>query len=535
MIRTSSKVLRRSATLVAAIAFATSVLPIMSSSATAAASWALVPASPPTGGWASVSFLHGEWIALSAGGQLAVSKSGATWSEQSTPIGSWRSAAYGAGHFVALASANAVPNEMVSDNGVAWSTLSGPPGTPKQAGHPSQMGEWTAITYGHGLFVAVSSVGTVVTSTNGVSWVRRFWRPQDDFTSITYGDGRFIAVDAGEGDVMMSLDGTHWSLIRHPLTGAIAAPAGGLHFSAVTYGNGNFVAFGSASGSGYVATSVYGYVWALHQYAPAQAISGATYGCGSFVAAGQTTGATTAIIASSTGTQWTSSSVATPATAVWTSIAYGAGRYVAVDAAGDIALSRSDANCHGTAPSPPQQVSGNVHNGEVWTYMHPPMTSGAAPVLGYRVAITNGVTTSYCGAKVYYEPNCIIKGLKNHEVYWVTTQAFNRFGYSAPTDPEFVIPVAAWSLDATAPTVVAPAPALVQVTGVIANGEGIYPTTVVSIHLGSRLVVCRPNPFGECVLAVANPPVGTVAMYATYSGYGRSYRSPTYEVRVSSG
>ncbi len=69
---------------------------------------------------------------------------------------------------------------------------------------------------------------------------------------------------------MMSLDGLHWSLIRHPLTGAIAAPVGGVHFSAVTYGNGNFVAFGSSSSAGYVATSVYGYVWALHQYSPAQ-------------------------------------------------------------------------------------------------------------------------------------------------------------------------------------------------------------------------------------------------------------------------
>jgi hypothetical protein len=517
------------------ITVATVFLPVASSSASATATWTLAQVTPPTGGWSSVVFLHGEWIAFGASGELAVSKNGSTWNEAAAPVGSWRSAAFGAGRFVALSSANAVPNEIVSDDGVAWTTQSGPPGTPQQAGHPSLMGEWMGITYGHGLFAAVSSVGTVVTSTNGISWERRFWRPQDDFTSITYGGGRFIAVDAGEGDVMMSVDGTHWSLIRHPLTGAIAAPAGGLHLSAVTYGNGNFVAFGSSSGSGYVATSVYGYVWALHEYAPAQAISAAAYGCGSFEAAGQSTATTSSIISSSTGAQWTSNTVATPAAAAWTSIAYGAGRYVAVDAAGDIALSRSDANCRATTPSPPQQVSGNIHNGEVWTYMHPPKSSGAAPVLGYRVAITNGVTTKYCGAKVYYEPNCIIKGLKNHELYWVTTQSFNRLGYSAPTDPEFVIPVAAWSLDATAPAVVSPAPAHVQITGVIANGEGIYPTTVVSIHFGARLVLCRPNPFGECAVTVANPPVGTVPMYATYSGYGRSYRSPTYEVSVAAG
>jgi hypothetical protein len=535
MIRTKFKQRRISATLIAVITVATAFVPVVISSASVAATttWTLAQTTPPTGGWSSVVFLHGEWIAFSSSGQLAVSKNGSTWNEQPIPTGSWSTAAFGAGRFVALSSADAVPNEMVSNNGVTWSTQSGPPGTPPQAGHPSLMGEWTGVAYGHGRFVAVSSVGTVVTSTNGMSWVRRFWRPQDDFTSITYGDGRFIAVDAGEGDVMMSLDGSHWSLIRHPLTGAINAPTGGLHLSAVTYGNGNFVAFGSSSGSGYVATSVYGYVWALHQYSPAQAISSASYGCGSFVAAGQTSAATASIIASSTGSQWTSSNVATPVAPVWTSIAYGAGRDVAVDTAGDIALSRSDANCRATTPSPPQQVSGNIHSGEVWTYMHPPTSAGAAPVLGYRVAITNGLTTRYCAAKVYFEPNCIIKGLKNHEMYWVTTQAYNRFGYSAPTDPEFVIPVAAWSLDATALPVVAPSPALVQITGVIANGEGIYPTTVVSIHFGARLVACRPNPFGECAVTVANPQVGTVPMYATYSGYGRSYRSPTYEVRVA--
>lgn len=531
MIRPPFSRFRRTATLWAIVTAATVIVPIIPSSATS--TWTLAQVTPPTGGWSSVTFLHGEWTALGPGGQLAISKNGSNWSVQSSPAGTWSTAAYGAGRFIALSSANAVPNEMVSSNGVAWSTLPGPPGTPQQAGHPSLMGEWTGLAYGHGLFVAVSSVGTLVTSTNGTSWVRRFWRPQDDFTSITYGDGRFIAVDAGEGDVMMSLDGEHWSLIRHPLTGAIAAPAGGLHFSAVTYGNGNFVAFGSASGSGYVATSVYGYVWALHQYAPVESIGAATYGCGSFVATDAGASTSSSMLASSTGSQWSSSSVDTPASATWTSVAYGAGRYVAVDTAGDIALSRSDVDCRGTTPSPPQQVSGNIHNGEVWTYMHPPVSSGAAPVLGYRVAITNGVTTSYCSAKVYFEPNCIIKGLKNHEVYWVTTQAFNRFGYSAPTDPEFVIPVAAWSLDATAPAVTAPAPALVQITGVIANGEGIYPTTVVSIHFGPRLIACRPNPFGECSLAVANPPVGTIAMYATYSGYGRSYRSPTYDVKVS--
>jgi hypothetical protein len=520
-----------------AVAAAFMTLPLSDSTATAITPWTLAQAPSPASGWSAVDFLHGRWIALSHAGVVAVSSDGSTWSEQSAPVGSWQASAYGAGRYVALSSADVVPNEMVSSDGVAWSTLPGPPGTPYQSGHPVLYGQWTSVAFGHGLFVAVSSVGTVATSADGVTWVRRFWRPADDFTSITYGDGRFIAVDATQGEVLMSLDGLHWSLTYRPLTGPVPAPAAGLHLGAVAYGNGNFVAFGaSSSGAGYVATSVHGYYWTLHQYSPAQAVAAATYGCGSFVAAGQSAAASAPIISSSTGSAWASRTVATGTASNWTGVAYGAGRYVAVDGAGDIASSPSGANCAAKVPSTPQQVSGNVHNGEVWTYMHPPASPGGAPVTGYRVAITDGVTTKYCGAPVYYQPNCIIRGLHNHKVYWVTAQAYNRFGYSAPTDPEFVIPVAAWSLDATAPHVVAGSTSTeVHVTGIIANSLGFYPWTTVSVHFGSRLATCRPSPFGECVVTVANPPAGVVRIYATYSGYGHSYRSLSHEVQVALG
>ena len=504
--------------------------------ASATTPWTVAQVTAPTGGWSDVIFLHGHWIALSHAALIATSVNGATWSEQPVPVGSWQTAAYGAGRFVVLSAADAVPNEMVTSDGVQWSTLPGPPGTPFQAGHPVLNGQWTGITYGHGLFAAVSSVGTLATSVDGVTWSRRFWRPQDSFSSITFGDGRFIAVDAAQGDVLMSLDGLHWSLIRRPLTGVVPAPPSGLHLAAVAYGNGNFVAFGSGSGSGYVATSVDGYVWALHLYAPAQDVNGATFGCGSFVAAGQSGAAFNPVIVSSTGTSWVAHSVATaPAIpSTWTALAYGTGRYVAVDAAGDIASSRTNANCAATVPSPPQQVSGNVHNGEVWTYMHPPKSPGTAPVLGYRVAITDGVSTTYCGAPVYYEPNCIIRGLQNHKVYWVTTQAYNRFGYSAPTDPEFVIPVAVWSLDAVpAPAASIPSSTVVQITGILANSLGFYPVTTVSVHIGARLVACRPNPFGECVITIDHAPPGVVPLWVTYVGYGHSYRSPTHDVNIA--
>jgi hypothetical protein len=544
MNRLSARGLRIFTALVASTA-TLAMAPGLTSSSSATTQWTLVPTSATPVAWSSVDYLDGQWVALSDGGEVGLSDDGSTWTEQSAPLGSWVAAAYGAGHYVALSSANTVPNEMISENAQEWTTVAGPPGSPRQAGRPTENGQWTSLAYGDGLFVAVSSVGTVDTSPNGVTWSRRFWRPKNSFTSITFGDGRFIAVDAAQGDVLMSLNGVNWSLLTRPLIGAVAAPSGGLHFGAVTYGDGNFVAFGdSPSGAGYVATSVFGYVWTLHQYSPAEAISTVAFGCGSFVAGGQSMGTSNPIITSSTGETWTSNDVATPALPTWTALAYGAGKYLALDAAGDIALS-SGTDCTEAVPSAPLQVSGNVHNGEVWTYMHPSSSAGGAPVEGYRVAVSDGVTTTYCRAAVYYQPNCIIKGLQNHRAYWVTAQAYNRFGYSAPTDPEFVTPVAAWSLAVTAPSRTVEAASQpsdasgatsldLQLTGIIANAQGFYPVTTVSIHFGSRVETCHPNPFGECLVTVIDPQTGAIPTFATYTGYGRTYRSPTSVVVVRS-
>ena len=429
------------------------------------------------------------------------------------PPGSWQSVTYGNGRFVALSSVNASPQEMVSTNGVNWTAVSGP------------AGQWTGLTFGGGRFVAVSSLGQIITSTDGEHWTQTWLHSKYHFTSVAYGNGRFVAVDGALGTTVVSVTGLGWSFYPAPMTG--------LRWGAVAYGNGNFVAF-DGSGSGYIATSVLGYVWTLHRYSPAQEINGATFGCGSFVAAGQSTGSTNDFISSPTGATWTATAVPTDAVSEWTSVAYGAHRFVAVDSTGNIAWLQSAANCSSTIPMAPQQVSGNVHNGEVWTYMHPPSSAGGAPVNGYRVTLTDGVSTKQCSAPVYFEPNCIIRGLKDHKVYWVTAQSHTRFGYSVPTDAQSVIPVASWRFNAVTatPVISESAPVVVQVTGVLANGEGIYPASLIAVHFDARLTYCRPSPFGECLITVSNPSVGPASIFATYTGYGRSYRSPASHVTV---
>jgi len=496
-----------------AAALCVAVSPAQGAAGPPANVWTVAPVPSPTGSWYAVDFVDGQWIALGHTPEVAVSPDGSTWTEYPVPDGSWQSVTYGNGRFVALSSEQASPQEMVSTDGHVWTAVPGPSGA------------WTGLAFGEGRFVAVGSLGQIITSSDGMTWTSAWQHDKYHFTSVAYGNGRFVAVDGAVGAIAVSSDGRTWRLYPSPMSG--------LRWGAVAYGNGNFVAF-DGSGSGYVATSETGYVWSVHQYSPAQATDAATFGCGSFVAAGEPAGTVNNLLSSSLGETWSAAAVPTDASANWTSVAYGAHRFVAVDDAGDIAWLAVATDCAATVPSPPQQVSGNIHNGEVWTYMHPPSHQGGAPVNGYRVTITDGTITKQCSAPVYFEPNCIIRGLKDHQVYWITAQAHNRFGYSAPTDPESAIPVASWHLSAstTTPVVSSSAPVVVQVTGVIANGEGIYPTNSITVHFGARLRYCRASPFGECLITVSNPAVGPTSIFATYTGYGRSYRSAISHVTV---
>jgi hypothetical protein len=297
----------------------------------------------------------------------------------------------------------------------------------------------------------------------------------------------------------------------------------------VAYGNGVFVAF-DGSGSGEMATSVLGSVWSLHQYNSAQNFVGVAFGCNAFVGVGSDAGSGNSIFSSSVGAAWTSVPVPIDEGGTWTSIGYGNGHFVAVDADGDVARAPSGPHCGASIPMAPQQISGNIHNGEVWTYMHPPVGHGGATITRYRVTITNGSTTKTCSAPVYFEPNCIIKGLMNHTVYWVTTQAHNSYGYSPPSDPEMAITVPSWSFAAraAAPVVLESSHVAIQVTGVQANSEGIYPTSKIDVTFNGQTITCHATPFGECLIDFPDPGSGNYQVSATYSGYGSSYRSSSH-------
>ena len=182
---------------------------------------------------------------------------------------------------------------------------------------------WTSVTYGNGLFVAVSSTGTgdrVMTSPDGITWTIRTNATDNYWRSVTYGNGLFVAVaDFGSGTgnrVMTSPDGITWT-IRTSGTNA---------WNSVTYGNGLFVAVAADGVGNRVMTSPDGITWTNRTSANNVIWTSVTYGNGLFVAV-SSSGIGNRVMTSLDGITWTGG---TSGTNAWRSVTYGNGLFVAV-------------------------------------------------------------------------------------------------------------------------------------------------------------------------------------------------------------
>lgn len=183
---------------------------------------------------------------------------------------------------------------------------------------------WTSITYGNGLFVAVSESGSgnrVMTSSDGVSWTSRTSAADNSWKSVTYGNGLFVAVSSsGSGNrVMTSPDGINWT---------IQTSAANAQWQDVVWASdlNLFVAVASTGGTSNVMTSPDGITWTLQTSANGNTYQSIAYGEGLLVAV-SLNGTTASVMTSINGTSWTSRTTLTDG---WTEVVYGAGRFVAV-------------------------------------------------------------------------------------------------------------------------------------------------------------------------------------------------------------
>lgn len=193
-----------------------------------------------------------------------------------------------------------------------------------------------AVTYGKGQYVAVGDRGVILTSTDRVNWVQRFFPIEDtlpdttpgELQAVIYANNQFVAVGTSyrSNIIITSADGANWvkrfSSIRpnweHLLTG-------------IAYGNGQYVAVGENSA---IVTSTDGVNWVQRASGMTDTIDRIGYGDGKFVAVSWTNSGSK-FASSADALNWVSGN-SLPG---WVrSIAYGNGQFVAV---GDDSQNRS--------------------------------------------------------------------------------------------------------------------------------------------------------------------------------------------------
>ena len=126
------------------------------------------------------------------------SPDGIVWTSQSSAADNvWSSVTYGNGLFVAVSNDGFTNSVMTSPDGIVWKSQSS-----------AANNVWSSVTYGNGLFVAVSSTGRgnrVMTSPDGIVWTSQSSAADNEWRSVTYGNGLFVAVAiTGTGDRVMT-------------------------------------------------------------------------------------------------------------------------------------------------------------------------------------------------------------------------------------------------------------------------------------------------------------------------------------------
>ncbi len=170
-------------------------------------------------------FANGQFFIVNGAWSFR-SPDGLTWESKKATEGSsghWHALVFGAGRLLALGDGV----RKVSENGLDWHDIT-----------PFEPGQFQAVAYGNGQFLAVGKVSTTVdggpetaggwvaTSADGLSWVAKPVVPtvyNTGLATVAFGDGLFFTKRAG--DVLQSADGETWSVFTKP------APAGDLRYA----------------------------------------------------------------------------------------------------------------------------------------------------------------------------------------------------------------------------------------------------------------------------------------------------------------
>jgi hypothetical protein len=201
-------------------------------------------------------------------------------------------------------------------------TYSKPPFA-ETAGSLGTSASWISSAYGAGKYVAISTGGTYTSSTTGASWSGGTLPPTSGtWSSVTYGANGFVAVSAGATAGALSTNGTSWS--------SISISGSAQNWSSVAYDNGTYVAVSATSGTSAI-YSTDGTTWADAVLPTTGIWSCVAGGLNKFVAI-RTSSNKAAY--SSDGITWVDATM--PTSTTWSSVTFGNGRFVAVATGGDL-------------------------------------------------------------------------------------------------------------------------------------------------------------------------------------------------------
>ena len=159
-------------------------------------------------------------------------QSGIDWTSRVSAVDNeWRSVSYGNGLWVAVSLSGSGNGVMTSPDGINWTIRTS----------PADVYRWRSVAYGNGLWVSVAPFG-IMTSPNGINWTIRTNPASNYWNSVAYGNGLWVAVSesGGGNEVMTSPDGITWTLRTNPVDN---------QWQSVAYGNGLWVSV-AASGAG---------------------------------------------------------------------------------------------------------------------------------------------------------------------------------------------------------------------------------------------------------------------------------------------
>ena len=148
---------------------------------------------------------------------------------------------------------------LTSSDGISW--------TERTSGTTNNL---YGVTYGGGLLVVVGDNGTILTSSSGTSWTSRTSGITNNLYGVTYGGGLFVTV-GDNGTILTSSDGTTWTENGQNLRSNWGDAQ---YFKAVTYRNKLFVLGGR---NGKIMNSPDGITWKQRKSGTSMDRMGVTY------------------------------------------------------------------------------------------------------------------------------------------------------------------------------------------------------------------------------------------------------------------